>query len=323
MFGKKVVVLGGTGVVGRAVINELSKQGYETRVAVRRPERFRDFALFPGTKLATLSSYDDVDQLKALFADTDIVIDLLADLTVGTERVAEEDLVKATQQLKKAIELSEIKRVIALSQIGADAGKAENKRLQALGESEAALITMNQTENTILRAGLLLGDGDQASEQICKQLEWMSILPLPNASTVVQPLAIAEFAKAVVSSIENVALFGKKIEVAGEERLTLKQLAELIAELMGKESAMIFPMCSLNARLMLKLGGLAPVKSVSRVLLESLKTDQVSDTDFSSMFGFVPKSVEQVLSSCLLPNTMREKYHYLRQEAGRNADDLV
>ncbi|MDX1796899.1 MAG: NAD(P)H-binding protein, partial [Hydrogenovibrio sp.] len=74
MFGKKVVVLGGTGVVGRAVINELSKQGYETRVAVRRPERFRDFALFPGTKLATLSSYDDVDQLKALFADTDIVI---------------------------------------------------------------------------------------------------------------------------------------------------------------------------------------------------------------------------------------------------------
>lgn len=322
MFGKKVVVLGGTGFVGRAVVNELSKQGYETRVAVRRPERFRDFALFPKTKLVALSSYGDASQLKALFADADIVLDLLADLTIGTERVAESDLVQVTQQVKRAIESSSVKRVVALSQIGADAGKAEDKRLQALGEAEAALITIGQTENTILRAGLLLGEGDQVSEQICKQLDWMSIVPLPNAGTVVQPLAIAEFVQAAVAAIENAALFGKKIEVAGEERLTLKQLAELIAELKGKESAFIFPMCSMNARFMLKLGGLAPIRSVSRVLFDSLKTDQVSDADFSSLFGFAPKSVEQVLSACLLPNTIREKYHFLRQEAGRNADDL-
>ena len=49
ILGNKVSVFGGTGFVGREVVNELSKAGYEVTLLVRRPERYRDFALYANT----------------------------------------------------------------------------------------------------------------------------------------------------------------------------------------------------------------------------------------------------------------------------------
>lgn len=322
MFGKRVVVLAGAGFVGRAVVNELSKQGYQVRVSVRRPERFRDYALFPNTKVFAIKDFQDEAVLKNAFEDADIVVNLLSDLTAGIEAVPTKDLVVANQKVKKAIELSSVQRVISLSQIGADATKAESSRFQQLGESDAITLAIANTKNTVLRTSLLLGEGDKVTTQFRSQLDLMTLLPVVNASTMVQPLAVGEFARALLAVINDEQTFGKKVEVAGEERLSVRQLAELVAELLGKESAFVFPMCRMNAKFMLKLGMLAPIKSVSEVLLDSLTIDQVTDVDFSTTFGFTPRSLEQVLSAYLLPTKVRDRYHFLRQEAGRSADDL-
>lgn len=323
MLGNKVVVLGGTGFVGRAVVNELSKNGYETKVAVRRPERYREFLLFPDTRLATLDSYDDAEQLQALVSDADIVVNLISDLTAGTENIPTKEIVSITQQIKKAVESSGVQRVVSLSQIGADANNAENQWLCELGEADAVLMALANVEITVLRASLLLGEGDDLVSSMRKQLKLAGILPIANGSTEVQPLAIADFARAMVVSIKDEATFGQKIEVAGEERLTIKQLAELLKELMGKESALVFPMCDLNAKFMAFLGVLSPVKSVTESQLMTLCTDLTTDNDFATQFGFVPKSLRQTLMGYVVPTGMRERYHFYRQEAGRNSQDLV
>ncbi|PLA74020.1 NAD-dependent dehydratase [Hydrogenovibrio sp. SC-1] len=323
MMNNKAVILGGTGFIGRAVVNELSKHGYEVSVVVRRPERFRDYLLFPKTKLVQMDDLLSSETLGKVFKNVGLVVNCLADLTLKTEAVDESDYVAVHQQIKKAAETAHVKRVISLSQIGADAGDATNQWGYHLGEADAIMHTIATAQTTILRAGVLLGANDEVVSCFKRQLELMPVLPVANSAKQVQPLAIQDFAKAVVACIDNVDAFGKKISVVGEERMTLKELANRVKEMMEKEDAIVFPMCRLNAKFMSFLGALAPIKSVSSVQMSLLQTDLISDTDFSSQFGFEPMSVEQALALYVLTTHQRERYNQFRQAAGRNLEELA
>ena len=91
LLGKQVVVLGGTGFVGRSVVSELSKQGYKIKIAVRRLERHRDFMLFPQVELVEMKKVTQKN-LANLFQDADIVFNLYADTTAKTENIPIEDM---------------------------------------------------------------------------------------------------------------------------------------------------------------------------------------------------------------------------------------
>jgi len=291
------VVLGGTGFIGRAVVNALSKHGYEISVVVRRPERFRDYLLFPKTKLVQMDSLLSSEALVRVFKHAGLIVNCLADLTLKTEAVEENDYVAVHQQIKKAIETAQVKRVISVSQIGANAGNATHSWLYHLGEADAIMHSIANAQTTILRSGILLGAKDEVASCFKRQLNLMPVLPVANASKQVQPLAVQDFAKALVASIQNRSLFWKKVEVVGEERMTMKALANRVKEMMEKEDAVVFSMCRLNARFMSFLGALAPIKSVSAVQMVLLEADLISDTDFSTQFGFEPMSVEQALAA--------------------------
>lgn len=323
MMSNKAVILGGTGFIGRAVVNALSKKGYETRVVVRRPERFREFLLYPKTKLVQMDDLLSANLIAKAFQQADLVINCLADLTLNTEAVNEADYVTVHQQIKKAAETARVKRVISVSQIGADSGNFANQRYSHLGEADAIMHAIATAQTTILRTGILLGAKDEVVSCFKRQLDLIPVLPVANASKQVQPLAVQDFAKAVVSIIKKADTFGQKIAVVGEERMTFKALANRVKEMMGKDDAIVFSMCGLNARFMAFLGALAPIKSVSSVQMALLQTDLVSDTDFSTQFGFEPMSVEQALATYVLTTHQRERYNQFRQGAGRNLKELV
>jgi len=321
MLGNKVSVFGGTGFVGREVVNALSKAGYEVSLLVRRPQRYRDFALYPNTKVVALTAYDDADLLNAVLKNTDIVVNLLADRSTGPEMVEADDLISVQQSIKTAVEAAGITRVLSLSQLGASAeGSDEWRKLQA--EADELMLSVAGADVTVLKPSLLIGEHDDTTVRFSKQLDRMSLLMVAQSTTVVQPLWIRDFATAFAASVNNIATFGQVIELAGEERLTIKELAELVTELKQKE-AVVFPMCRLNAMIMSRLGGLAPVVSVSGSQLQMLSGDMISDHDFSTEFGFVPASLECTIAAYAVPHDVRERFNFFRKEAGRNADELV
>jgi NADH dehydrogenase len=322
MLGNNVTVFGGSGFVGREVVNALSKAGYQVRVVVRRPERFREFALYPNTKLVVLSGYDKTDELNATLAHADIMINLTADRLTTTEMVDAANLVNVAQKLKAAAEHMGVARVLSLSQIGASSTKGDNVWLQQLGQADGLMMGVAKADVTVLRAGLLIGERDGVTSAFIKQLDRMALLMVANAQTAVQPLWVKDFAQALVQTITQKALFNQKIEVAGEERLTVKELGELVAEIKQK-TAIVFPMCRLNAKFMVLLGGLAPFASVSAHQLLTLKEDGLTDQDFATRFGFMPSSLEWVVASYAAVHHLRERYNFYRREAGRNSRELV
>ncbi|WP_127470051.1 NAD(P)H-binding protein [Thiomicrorhabdus aquaedulcis] len=322
MLGNNVTVFGGSGFVGREVVNALSKAGYVVTLVVRRPERFREFALFPNTKVVALSGYDKADELYATLQHADIMVNLTADRLTGTEKVEEADLVGVAQKLKAAAEHMGVKRVLSLSLIGASSTKGDNDWLRHLGEADGLMMGVVKADVTVLRAGLLIGPNDGVTSAFIKQLDRMALLMVANADTVVQPLWVKDFAQAFVQAIPQKALFNQKIEVAGEERLSVKELGELVAEIKQK-TAIVFPMCRLNAKFMVFLGALAPFASVSAQQLLTLKEDSDTDQDFATRFGFMPSSLEWVIASYATVHHIRERYNFYRREAGRNSRELV
>lgn len=321
MLGNKVVVLGGAGFVGRAVVNELSKQGFETSVCVRRLERYREYALYPNTKLVELSEYSD-EALNQVMSGQDILVNLIADVTTGTESVEIGQQVEVTQRIKQVVDHAGIQRVMQLSQIGADATQQQNAYLSALGQADA-IITNATAAVTILKAGLLIGDGDETTSRFNAQLNRLPLLPVYQSGRSVQPLGVADFAQAFVGSIKQSKLANQKVEVVGEQRLSLKELAEMVKEVKGEDEAFVLPMCGLNAKIMSFLGRFSPVCSVSKEQSLILSADLVSEQDFSTLFGFVPSSLESLLSSSIAPHHIRARYNDFRQDAGRDAEELI
>ncbi len=322
ILGNKVSVFGGTGFVGREVVNELSKAGYEVTLLVRRPERYRDYALYSNTVVKALTSYDDTEQLQAALDGADIVVNLTTDRSTGNELVEQSELVHVNQKIKSAAETAGVKRVLSLSQIGASSDRPSSDWFSVLAEVDNLMHGVASADVTIFKPSLLIGENDDTTARFVKQLQRMSLLMVANSNTVVQPVWVKDFALAFVGSIRKAETFDQKIEVVGEERMTLKELGELVTEIMQKE-AIVFPMCRLNATIMAKFGAFSPVASVSSSQLLMLKDDMLSDSDFSSTFSFMPSGLEWVIATYAAPHHIRERYNFYRKEAGRNPRELV
>ncbi len=321
-IGNKVSVFGGSGFVGHEVVKELSKAGYEVTLWVRRPERYRDFMLFSNVKVAQLSSFEEVEPLSAAVSGVDIVVNLTTDRLAGPETIEEDDLILVNQKLKSAMETAGVTRVLSLSQLGASSDQPASDWTGLVAEVDGLMHGVANADVTIFKPSLLIGENDDTTSRFIKQLNRMSLLMVAQSETLVQPVWVNDFAKALVGAIKNPAMFGQKVDVAGEERMTLKSLAELVIEIMQKE-AVVFPMCRLNAAIMSKLGGLAPVVSVSKTQLQMLRHDMITEADFESTFGFMPSSLERVILAYATPHNIRERYNFYRKEAGRNAEELV
>lgn len=319
MLGNKVSVFGGTGFVGREVVCALAKAGFEVDVFVRRPERYRDLALNSNTKVKTLPSFDDIEQLQAELCGSQIVVNLLSDRSTGTERVEVADLKQANLALRTAMEKAAVTRVLSLSQLGASTD-AKSDWLVLQAEIDALMSSTAGAQVTIVQPSLLIGEKDDTTARFVSQLNRMALLMVAQSDTVVQPVWIRDFANVMVGLVGDKSTYGQTVPVAGEERLTLRELAELVADIMQKD-AIVFPMCRLNATIMSKFGPLAPIVSVSASQLQMLTTDMVSDQDFETQFGFAPCGLDWVISTYAQPHHIRERYHFFRREAGRNTEE--
>ena len=71
-----ILVLGGSGFVGRYAVSRLDAAGYAITVPTRRRERARHLILLPQTDVVQMNVHDD-GHLERLMSDKDIVVNLV------------------------------------------------------------------------------------------------------------------------------------------------------------------------------------------------------------------------------------------------------
>ena len=118
---RNFLILGGTGFVGRSVVEDLVARnggaGGRIRVATRRPTRAKPLQLLPTVEVAVGDVHDEAT-LARMLRNTDAVINLVAILH-GNEDEFERTHVRLPARLAAACLTAGVKRVVHVSALGA------------------------------------------------------------------------------------------------------------------------------------------------------------------------------------------------------------
>ena len=223
---KLVVVVGGSGFVGRHLAQELLSRGARLRVVSRNPER--------AAALKPLGNLGQVQLLRADMARPGTLPQVLAgaDAVVGLAGTFAGDLDavmgRGAGELAVAAKAAGARAFVQVSAIGADPeGATAYARAKAAGE---AAVLAAFPGATVLRPSVLFGPDDKFVNMFAGLAASLPVLPVFGPSATLQPLLVDDLALAICAALEDPATHGgKTFELGGPEVVTMGELNRRIA----------------------------------------------------------------------------------------------
>jgi len=290
-----VTVIGGSGFIGRYVVEKLARHGCLVRVAVRRPER----ALFLKTsgeigQITPLAvNIRDPQSIAAVVSGAQAVINLVGILYQSGPQRFDAVQAEGAGHVARAAQAAGVEKLIHLSAIGADpVSPAAYARSKAAGE---AGVRAAFPAATILRPSIVFGPEDQFFNRFASMAMVSPVLPLIGGKTRFQPVYVGDVAEAVVAALLRPEAAGQLYELGGPRIYTFRALMQLMLRLIDRRRCLIslpFPLASLQAALLQVLP--TPPLTLDQVRL--LRRDNIVDPQAKSLadLDIVPRSVESL-----------------------------
>ncbi len=316
---KNVLVLGGTGFIGRHVCEKLHRQGWGITVPTRRAINAARVQHLPRVTVLEADVHDP-GQLLSLLDGHDAVVNLVAILH-GSEDDFERVHVELPLSLAEACAADGVRRVVHVSALGVGLdGASRYQRSKARGEE---VLRGAGLDLTILRPGVVFGSGDRFLNLFARLQAVLPLLPLAGAHTRLQPVWVEDVANAVVASLRDRGLpassVGQTFECAGPDVLTLAELAR-IAGRYGSQQRPVWALPAALARLQAGVMEWLPGEPLmSRDNLDSLASDNLATQQWPglSALGIQPTSVHSVAPTYLGQRGGRSQLLDYRHGAGR------
>jgi uncharacterized protein YbjT (DUF2867 family) len=303
MTDDKLLILGGTGFVGRSVCGLLVDRsgGGSEQIVVpsRRPERAKHLQMLPGLRLARADVHDEA-QLTALLRGCQAVINLVAILH-GSESAFERAHVALPRTLARACATAGVRRVVHVSALGAAAG-APSRYLRSKAAGEAVLESAG-LDLTILRPSVIFGEHDRFLNLFAQLQSVFPVMPLAGAEARFQPVWVQDVAAAIVHCTDDDSTVGKAFELAGPQVFTLKELVQAAGRWSGHERP-VFGLPGAAARLQaLAMEWLPGEPLMSRDNLASMQVPNVAGGALPGFapLGITPATLESVVPEYLAP----------------------
>jgi NADH dehydrogenase len=314
----RILVLGGTGFVGRAVCERLTERSTDGRIVVptrRLPHGHRVRSL-PTVELVQAHVHDDA-ALARLVAGSDAVINLIAILH-GSAADFERVHVALPRRLARACIEAGVKRVIHVSALGVGPGAPSNY-LRTKTEGEAVLAA-SALALTVLRPSVIFGAEDRFMNLFAQLQRLAPVVPLAGGGTRFQPVWVEDVASAAVRCLERPEAIGQVYECTGPTTYALRELVRLAGRWSGHERPQI-PLPDAVGRLQAGLMELLPGEPMmSRDNLDSMRVPNVASGRLPGLeaLGISPAALESVAPAYLGDSYARARLDHLRTLAGRD-----
>jgi NADH dehydrogenase len=273
---RNVLVLGGSGFVGRSVCEHLVRRlgAGSGRIVVpsRRPARAKHLQLLPTVEVVQ-ADVNDPAQLARLVAGMDAVVNLVAILQ-GSEAAFQRAHVDLPKSIAAACRAAGVRRIVHVSALGV-AKSAPSAYLRSKAAGEEALAGAG-LDVTLLRPSLIFGADDRTTNLFATLQAVAPFVPLAGADAKLQPVWVEDVARAVVHCLDDPTTIGRTYECAGPQVLTLRELVQRCGTWSGRPRR-VFALPGAVAALQATLFELLPGEPlISRDNLASLTVPNVA-----------------------------------------------
>ena len=320
---KKILVLGGTGFVGRHVCEKLSRLRWRITVPTRRLDNARHILSLPLLQPLEASVHDEA-ALTRLIAGHDAVINLVAILH-GSAAAFDKAHVELPQKIARACAAAGVRRLVHVSALGA-ALDAPSMYLRSKARGEAALqaaAAAGTLDLTVLRPSVIFGAEDRFLNLFARLQQVFPVMPLAGADARFQPVWVEDVSEALVRCLQDSASIGQTYEVCGPDVFTLRQLVQRAGQWAGVNDGQGRPVIGLPdalGRLQAWLMERAPGEPLmSRDNLDSMQVDNIATGRGPGLeaLGLTPAPLAGIAPGYLGARGLRSRLTDLRRQRTR------
>ena len=318
-----VLVVGGSGFIGRHLVASLAAAGIRVTVPSRRRERAKHLILLPTVDVVQADVMAP-EALHRLCAGKQAVVNLVGILHSRRggrdQRHTNEygpDFARAHVELPQAIvaacRSTGVPRLLHVSALGA-APDAPSEYLRSKGIGERALLAAEDLEVTVFRPSVVFGPEDSFLNQFARLTRFLPAVAVPCPEAKFQPVYVGDVARALHFALEEPQARGKAFELCGPRVYTMKELVEAVCAMTGRRRLVI----GLSERLSYLQAWMLehlPGKLMTRDNYRSMQVPNTCEAPFP--FGLQPQALEAVAPAYLAPSSPRERYPQLRWRARR------
>lgn len=311
----RILIVGGSGFLGRHLTARLAAQNRRIIVPSRRAERARHLLMLPTARLVDMAS-PEAPSLEALVADSDAVVNLAGILHGDHGEPYGRDFAQAHVELPRRIAQacarSGVRRLVHVSALGVSDDPAQpgpSMYLRSKADGERAIREVQGVDWTILRPSVLFGPEDRFLNTFASLQRVLPVLPLGRAQARFQPVYVGDVAQAIVNVLDRPATIGRSFELAGPEVFTLAELARLAGRWSGHPRpvwALPYTLGQIQAGVL----GAMPNPVMSMDNFDSMGIDNVASGPIAPELGITPTPLASVA-----PNYLPRKVRYNEERA--------
>jgi uncharacterized protein YbjT (DUF2867 family) len=313
MTADTVLVLGGSGFVGRHVVNRLVREGKRVVVPTRRRESARHLILLPTVDVVD-GNVHDPGTLSRLAAGVSAVVNLIGILNESGRDTFARVHVELAHTIVAACRAAGVRRLVQMSALSADPA-GPSAYLRSKGEAEAAIVASG-LDWTIFQPSVIFGREDRFLNLFAMLERHLPVMAIAAAKTRFQPVFVGDVAHCFAHALAQDATIGQKFPVCGPDVYTLHELVAFVGKLTGHQRPIVALPPALG-RLQARVLELLPGKLMSRDNLASMQKDSVCGCAFPPLFGIVPAALAAVAPTYLGPEASKSRYDAYRSQVGR------
>lgn len=310
---QRIVVLGGSGFVGRHLVARLAAESHEVVVPTRRREQAKHLILLPTVAVVETDIFERA-ALARLLAGATAVVNLVGILNESGRNTFARAHVELTQKLVLSCAAAGIPRLVQMSALNADPA-GPSRYLRSKGDAED-IVKASGLRWTIFRPSVIFGREDSFLNLFASIARVMPVIALASPDARFAPVYVGDVAACMAQALTDEQAPNASYNLCGPATYTLRELVQYVGEVSGY----LRPIIGLGPRLsklQAALLEILPGQLMSRDNLASMTQDSVCGGSFPREFGLTPTALDAIAPEYLAPAAMHSHYDSYRAGGGR------